>query len=294
MAVTLIRTVDDMHAYADRQRMEGRRIALVPTMGALHDGHLELVRTAHEHADRVVVSVFVNPTQFGPDEDYDAYPRDLEADRAQLDELDVDALFAPTVNEMYPNGAFPDRRTLTWVDVELLDQHLCGKYREGHFRGVTTVVTKLFHSCKPDVAVFGRKDAQQFVILRRMVKDLLMDIELVGVPIVREADGLARSSRNAYLSDEERTQAAVLYEAVTTAQRQIQEGEQRVSALVEAMRDTLAAAPDARVQYAEVVDAETLQPIEHIAPEQEVLAAVAVFFGDTRLIDNAFVRAPAA
>lgn len=294
MAVTLIRAVDDMQAYADQQRRERTRLGLVPTMGALHDGHLELVRTAHEHADCVVVSVFVNPTQFGPDEDYDAYPRDLDADRAALDAVNVDALFAPTVAEMYPNGALQDRQTLTWVDVERLDRHLCGKYREGHFRGVTTVVTKLFHCCKPDVAVFGRKDAQQFVILQRMVKELLLDIELVGVPIVREDDGLALSSRNAYLSEAERAQAPVLYEAVTAAKRQVLEGEQRVSALVEAMRERLAAAPDARVQYAEVVDANTLQPIERIAPKQEVLAAVAVFFGDTRLIDNAFVRAPAS
>ena len=294
MAVTLIRTVRDMHAYADRQRHAGRRIALVPTMGALHDGHLELVRTAHQHADCVVVSVFVNPTQFGPDEDYEDYPRDLASDRDQLGALNVDALFAPPVEDMYPNGTFPARRTLTWVEVEQLDEHLCGAYRDEHFRGVTTVVTKLFHCCKPHVAVFGRKDAQQFVILQQMVNDLLMDIELVGVPIVREEDGLARSSRNAYLSAEERAQAPVLCEAVTAAKQRILAGEQRVSALVEAMRNTLRAAPNAHVQYTEVVDAATLQPVERVAPEQEVLAAVAVFFGDTRLIDNAFVQAPAA
>lgn len=291
-----IRTVADMQAYADARRAEGQRLALVPTMGALHEGHLALVRAARERADRVVVSVFVNPTQFGPEEDYDAYPRDLDGDREQLDALGVDVLFAPSVAEMYPGDTLEgveEAGTLTWVEVEQLDEHLCGRYREGHFRGVTTVVTKLFHACNPHLAVFGQKDAQQFVVLQRMVQDLLFDIELIGVPTVREPDGLAKSSRNAYLSEREREQATVLYEAVTTAQSRIEAGEQRKSALVEAMLQTLEQAPDARVQYAEVVDATTLQPVERIQPGQHVLAAVAVFFGDTRLIDSAFVHAPA-
>lgn len=294
MAIEVFRTVNAMQAYADAQRESGQRLALVPTMGALHEGHLALARTAHEHADRVVVSVFVNPTQFAPGEDYEEYPRDLEHDRAQLDKRDVDVLFAPTVSEMYPNawdGA--DDEPLTWVKVEQLTDHLCGKYREGHFRGVTTVVAKLFNICKPRVAVFGRKDAQQFVIIQRMVEDLHFDIEIIGVPTVREPDGLARSSRNQYLGDEERTQAVVLSRAVQAAEKRVKEGEQRGKALVEAMQNELAQAPDARVQYAEVVDAETLQPVERITPGQHVLAAVAVFFGDTRLIDNTFVRAPA-
>jgi pantoate--beta-alanine ligase len=291
-----IETVDAMQAYADAQRAAGQRIALVPTMGALHDGHLALVRTALEHADRVVVSVFVNPTQFGPDEDYDAYPRELDTDQAKLQELGADVLFAPSVREMYPADTLDapgTPGTLTWVDVERLDEHLCGRHREGHFRGVTTVVTKLFHACKPHVAVFGRKDAQQFVIIRRMVHDLLLDIDVIGVPTVREPDGLAQSSRNAYLSPREREQAPVLYEAVEAARARIQEGEQHISALVEAMQNTLGQAPDARVQYAQVVDATTLQPIERVQPGQHVLAAVAVYFGDTRLIDNAFIHAPA-
>lgn len=292
----LIRTVDAMQSYADAARAAGVRVALVPTMGALHEGHLALIRTAKEHADRVVVSVFVNPTQFGPDEDYDAYPRDLEGDRDKLEALDVDALFAPTVEEMYPGESFDEEGppSLTWVEVEKLDEHLCGRYREGHFRGVTTVVTKLFHACKPHVAVFGRKDAQQFVIIRRMVQDLLFDIEIVGVPTVREPDGLARSSRNAYLSEAEREQATVLYRAVEAARARIEAGEQRGEAIVEAMRSELDRAPDARVQYADVVDAATLQPLKRIDPGQHVLAAVAVFFGETRLIDNVFVRAPDA
>ncbi len=289
----LIRTVDAMQAHADAARADGQTLALVPTLGALHEGHLALIRTALEEADHVTVSVFVNPTQFGPDEDYDAYPRDLEGDREKLEALDVDAMFAPPVEEMYPyvnDEALPG--PLAWVSVERLDEHLCGAYREGHFRGVTTVVTKLFNACKPDIGVFGKKDAQQYVILQRMVEDLLFDIEIIGVDTVREPDGLAQSSRNDYLDPDEREQATVLYEAVTAAEEAIDGGEQEAQAVVRAMENKLAAAPDANVQYAEVVDAYTLQPAEHLAPGQEILAAVAVFFGDTRLIDNTFVQVP--
>jgi len=289
----LIRTVDAMQAHADAARAEGQTLALVPTLGALHEGHLALVRRALEEADHVTVSVFVNPTQFGLDEDYDDYPRDLEGDRETLDALDVDALFAPSVEEMYPyvdDAALPG--PLAWVSVEHLDKHLCGAYREGHFRGVTTVVTKLFHACKPDLGVFGKKDAQQYVILQRMVEDLLLDIHIIGVPTVREPDGLAQSSRNDYLDPDERTQATVLHEAVSAAETAIDGGEQEADAVVRAMENTLATAPDADVQYAEVVDANTLQPVDHLASGQEILAAVAVFFGDTRLIDNTFVQVP--
>ncbi len=293
MAIDVIRTVDAMQTYADTQRGAGYRVALVPTMGALHDGHFALVEAARERADQVITSVFVNPTQFGPDEDYEEYPRDLAHDRNQLAEHGVDVLFAPSVEGMYPDAASGDGTTLTWVEVEQLTDHLCGRYRPGHFRGVTTVVSKLFHICKPHTAVFGRKDAQQFVIIQRMVEDLHFDIEVVGVPTKREPDGLALSSRNQYLSPREREQATVLFKAVQAAQRRIRKGEQRGKALVEAMQNKLAQAPDARVQYAELVDARSLQPIERINPGQQVLAAVAVFFGETRLIDNAFVQAPA-
>ncbi len=288
-----LHTVAAMQEYADARRAHGERVALVPTMGALHAGHLALIQAAKEEADRVVVSVFVNPTQFGPDEDYAEYPRDIDDDAATLENRGVDVLFAPTVDEMYPSPSIGNAPTLTWVTVHQLDEHLCGRYRDGHFQGVTTVVTKLFHACKPHVAVFGRKDAQQFVIIQRMVQDLLLDIDIVGVPTVREPDGLAKSSRNAYLSPSEREQATVLYEAVRAAQTRVEAGEQQISALVEAMRKQLEQAPDATVQYAEVVDAHTLQPLQRIEPGQHVLAAVAVYFGNTRLIDNAFVRAPA-
>ena len=289
----LFRTVDAMQAHADTARATGQTLALVPTLGALHDGHLALVRTALEEADHVTVSIFVNPTQFGPGEDYDAYPRDLEGDREKLEALGVDALFAPSVEEMYPyvdDAALPG--PLAWVSVDRLDEHLCGAHREGHFRGVTTVVTKLFNACKPDIGVFGTKDAQQYVILQRMVEDLLFDIEIVGVPTVREPDGLAQSSRNEYLGPDEREQATVLYEAVTAAEETVEGGEQEAKAVVRAMENALAAAPDADVQYAEVVNAHTLQPVAYLAPGQEILAAVAVFFGDTRLIDSTFVQVP--
>jgi pantoate--beta-alanine ligase len=287
-----ITTVDAMQRFADRTRSSGETIALVPTMGALHAGHLALVREAVDRADRVVVSIFVNPTQFGPDEDYEAYPRNLDDDEARLRELGVDAVFAPSVEEMYPNagGSFDD--PITWVTVDRLTDHLCGAYRDGHFRGVTTVVAKLLNACKPHVAVFGTKDAQQLVIIRRMVEDLLMDVDIVGVETVREPDGLAASSRNAYLNDDERRQARVLSEAVEAAKARIFGGEQEAEPVVEAMQQALAAAPDAEVQYAEVVDARTLQPVDSIAPGTEVIAAVAVFFGDTRLIDNAFISVP--
>lgn len=288
----LIRTVEEMQALADDRRAAGKTLALVPTMGALHDGHLALARAAREHGDHLTVSIFVNPTQFAPGEDFERYPRTLEHDLAVLETLGgVDAVFAPSVEAMYPGGQAAQQ---VWLDVEGLDAHLCGPHRPGHFRGVVTVVAKLFLSCKPHVALFGLKDAQQFVILRRLVRNLLFGIKVVGVPTVREPDGLALSSRNAYLSPDERAQAVVLSQAVSAAQQRIDQGEQRAEGVVETMLAVLAQAPDARVQYAEVVSVETLQPVAQIAPGQAVLAAVAVFFGTTRLIDNAFVRAPAS
>jgi len=287
------RTVAAMQAHADAVRRDEQTHALVPTMGALHKGHLALVREALDRADHVTVSIFVNPTQFGPDEDFDAYPREAEADRDKLDALGVDAVFAPTTDEMYPHAADDAfDGPVTWVEVERLTDHLCGAYRDGHFRGVTTVVAKLFHACKPDVAVFGTKDAQQLVVLRRMTEDLLFDIDIVGVPTVREDNGLAASSRNQYLSDPQREQSAVLFDAVKTAEARVKDGEQEAQAIVDAMRDALARAPDGEVEYAEVVDAHTLQPLDILRPGQDVLAAVAVYFGDTRLIDNTFVEVP--
>lgn len=289
----ILRTVDAMQSYADTARAAGDRIALVPTMGALHEGHLSLVSIAKEQADRVVVSIFVNPTQFGPDEDFDEYPRELKQDAEKLRQQGVDVIFAPTGEEMYPFSTNTQRADpLAWVTVDELDETLCGRYRDGHFRGVTTVVTKLFHACKPHVAIFGQKDAQQLAILRRMTDELLFDIEIVAGPIVREDDGLAMSSRNAYLSPEHRSQATVLFDAVSAAESAILRGEQEATPIVRAMQNELGKSGAADVQYAEVVDADTLTPVETLDPGQNVLAAVAVYFGDTRLIDNALVSVP--
>ncbi len=281
-------TVAAMQAEAGRVRGAGQRLALVPTMGALHSGHLALVREARRHADHVTVSIFVNPTQFGPGEDFERYPRTPEKDAAWLAEEGVDVLFTPTVAEMYPFGVDEG----VWVEVQGLDAHLCGRHRPGHFRGVTTVVAKLFNACQPDVAAFGMKDAQQFFILRRMARALRWPVALVPVAIQREADGLALSSRNVYLTDAERAQAGVLHAALERARQRVAEGEQRPQALVEALLKRLADASLARVQYAEVVSPETLHPVPRLEPGQQVLVALAVYFGATRLIDNALVSIP--
>lgn len=292
MRIPVIKTVREMQSRCERLRLGGHRIALVPTMGALHAGHLALIREARKHADTVLASIFVNPTQFGEGEDLNRYPRRLSQDvEALADVGGVDAVFAPDVGEMYPTGAETNGDT-TWVEVTGLDAHLCGRYRPDHFRGVTTVVAKLFHACKPHTAVFGLKDAQQFVIIRRMVRDLLMDIDVVGVPTVRAEDGLALSSRNEYLSPEQRQQALVIPQAVFQASEQIGLGEQQIGPIVESIRKKLAESPLARVQYAEVVDADSLQPVARLEPGMEALVAVAAYFGDTRLIDSAFVRVP--
>ena len=292
LPLTLISTVAAMQAEAEAARAAGRRLALVPTMGALHAGHLALVRDARRRVGpggHVAVSVFVNPTQFAPGEDYEAYPRTLDADRAALAGLGdgaVDAVFAPTAPEMYPFGLPP----FATVAVRDLDRHLCGAARPGHFAGVTTVVAKLFLACRPHVAVFGQKDAQQLGLVRRMTAEMGFGIEVVGHPIVREADGLALSSRNAYLSPGERADAVVLSRAVRAAEALAAAGERSAARLAAAMASEVARAPGVRLQYAEVVDAETLQPVEALAkdgPSQgRYLVAVAAFVGATRLIDN--------
>ena len=286
----LITSPADMSDLAEQRRRKGRRQVLVPTMGALHEGHMHLVREGLKKGDDLTVSVFVNPTQFAPGEDFARYPRDLQEDMRRLGAISPDVtVFAPSDEAMYPRGR---DEVVTWINVDALDTHLCGRHRPGHFRGVATVVAVLFHVCRPHAAVFGLKDAQQFVILKRMVQDLHFGIEMVGVPTAREADGLAFSSRNAYLNEEERAQAVVLSQAVAAAERLIMEGERRPEALVAAMRSEVDAAPLAQIQYAEVVDADMLQPVERIQPGDHVLAAVAAYLGETRLIDSTFVRAP--
>ncbi len=283
--MVLIETKSRMHERVRAWKRAEKRIALVPTMGALHDGHMELVARAAGEADVVVVSTFVNPTQFGPTEDFRAYPRDVVSD-IQLLELQglAQCMFAPGPREVYP--MWPNR---TWVNVEGMDVTLCGASREGHFRGVVTVVARLLAMIQPDVAVFGMKDAQQFFILCRLCQDMGFATRMLGEATVREADGLALSSRNRYLSEEERLQAPRLYAAVQAAERRILRGERRVHALEEIMRRELAGT---RVDYASIVDTSLLQPIDELQPGMEVLAAVAVHFGRARLIDNVVVTVP--
>ena len=257
---------------------EGRRVGLVPTMGALHEGHLSLVRAARAQCHTVVVSIFVNPLQFGPSEDLAKYPRTFERDCELLEREQVDIVFAPLVDDMYP------KNTVTYVSVEGMSEKLCGRSRPGHFRGVTTVVAKLFHIVEPELAFFGQKDAAQCAIIRRMVRDLNFPVEIVVGPIVREPDGLAMSSRNAYLSPQERQSALVLYRALAEVKRRFDQGERNADKLVEVGRRVLAQEPGARADYLEIVAPDTLDPIEEI--RSETLVAVAAFVGGTRLIDN--------
>lgn len=280
----VVRTVAEMQAIFRTFHREGKTIGLVPTMGALHAGHLSLVRSARTQNDAVIVSIFVNPIQFGPTEDFGKYPRSFEQDCAQLDHEGVDFVFAPTVDEMYPAGA------ATFVHVEGLSEKLDGKSRPGHFQGVTTVVSKLFHIVPADHAYFGQKDAAQVSVLRKMVRDQNFDIDLVVCPIVREKDGLALSSRNAYLSSTERKQALVLHRALLRVQTLADTGESDAAKLAEAGRQVIAEEPAAKLDYFEIVDRDTLDPVADIA--KGALVAVAASFGNTRLIDNLVLHGP--
>lgn len=251
-------------------------------MGALHQGHLKLVRVAKRRCEGVVVSIFVNPLQFGPKEDYATYPRDFKKDQKLLKDVGADVVFYPAVREMYP----PDYAT--YVEVEGLTRYLCGRSRHGHFRGVTTVVAKLFNIVRPHIAVFGQKDAQQALVIKRMVRDLNFDIEIVVVPTVREADGLAMSSRNLYLTQKERTQAPVLFRSLQLAKRLIKAGERDATKVKRTMRRLIQNEPEGRIDYVEIVDTQRLEPVKVI--KGEVLIALAVYFGKTRLIDNLIIR----
>jgi pantoate--beta-alanine ligase len=274
-----LKTVEEIRRFSRARKAEGHRVALVPTMGYLHEGHLSLVREGKRRASCVLASIFVNPIQFGPREDLDRYPRDLPRDSALLEAEGVDALFAPEVEEMYPHGF------ATRVNVEgPLTEGLCGARRPGHFSGVATVVTKLFTACEPDVALFGQKDAQQAAVIRRFTRDLDLPVEIVVCPIVRERDGLAMSSRNVYLSPEERNQAPALFRSLRAAEALFASGERRAEVLLDTVRRGIARAPLARLDYAELVDADSLVPVQRV--EAPALLALAVFFGSTRLIDN--------
>ncbi len=273
-----IQSVDEMKALCREITRQGRTLGLVPTMGALHEGHASLVRTSKTQCEATAVSIFVNPLQFGPTEDLDKYPRTMESDCKLLEELGVDVLYAPTVSEMYPAGA------TTFIEVSGISDRLDGGSRPGHFRGVATVVAKLFEIVRPDRAFFGQKDAAQVAVLRRMVRDLDMDVELVVCPIVREKDGLAMSSRNAYLNPTERKQALVLNRSLMRVQHLADTGERDVAKLVETGKSVLAEEPAARLDYFAIVDPNTLEPVSDIS--RGALVAVAANVGATRLIDN--------
>ena len=279
----IIFELKEMQSRAEALRVAGKRLGCVPTMGALHEGHLELMREAKRRADAVAASVFVNPTQFAPTEDLAKYPRDREGDLRKMESAGVDIAFFPTAEAMYPKGA------QTWVTVEGIAQELEGASRPNHFRGVTTVVMKLFHLMKPHVSVFGQKDYQQLKVIERMAKDLDLDIEIIAHPTVREPDGLAMSSRNRYLNPEERQQATALIRAIQRAQELVKKGERDPKRLVEEAQRIITAEPLAKIDYLEVRDPETLKPIHRIENSARMLLAVR--FGATRLIDNAALPA---
>jgi pantoate--beta-alanine ligase len=276
--VKRIPTIADMKAACRQATRSGKTLGFVPTMGALHEGHLSLVRAAKARCDVTAVSIFVNPLQFAPTEDLDKYPRPLERDAGMLEQLGVDLLFLPTVDEMYPPGA------QTHVQVNELSTKLDGASRPGHFRGVATVVTKLFEIVRPDCAFFGQKDAAQVAVLRKLVNDLDMDVEIVVCPIVREEDGLAMSSRNIYLTPEQRQQSLVLHRALMRVQTLADQGERSAARLIEVGMQVIAEEPAARLDYFAVVDPNTLDPVADVTHPS--LVAVAAYFGTTRLIDN--------
>lgn len=278
----IYKKIDQVRAASRVARHAGKRLGFVPTMGALHEGHLSLVRSARAATDVVAASIFVNPTQFGANEDLAKYPRSFERDCELLEREGVEWLFAPSVEEMYPAGS------VTWVTVEGMSEKLDGGSRPGHFRGVTTVVSKLFHAVEPDAAFFGQKDAAQVAIIRRMVRDLNLPVEIVICPIVREADGLAMSSRNAYLNPEQRKQALVLHRSLLRVQALADRGEDDAAKLTAAGREEFRSEPSLRLDYFEVVNADTLDPVADIS--QGALVAVAAYIGTTRLIDNVLLK----
>ena len=277
------KTIESVRASVKTARGQGKRIGFVPTMGALHIGHVSLIEAAKQHANFVVVSIFVNPTQFGVGEDFEKYPRPLERDLEICREQGVDLVFAPTPAEMYPGENF------TWVTVEKLTEPLCGQFRPGHFRGVATVCAKLFNIVQPDAAFFGQKDAQQAVVIKRMVADLNMPLEIVVCPTVREPDGLAMSSRNQYLSPSRRKDAAYIYKSLQKCRQMIDAGITDTGKIIAEMRKILSQVPAIKIEYVSIVDAETLQSVDRVAGK--VLAAVAVRLGSARLIDNILMDA---
>jgi pantoate--beta-alanine ligase len=282
----VLKSIKEMKAFSAQARRRGKTIAFVPTMGFFHEGHLSLMREGRRRGDLVIVSLFVNPTQFAPHEDLKNYPRNFRRDCQMAEEGGVDILFAPEVEEMYPS----DHQTS--VQVEKVTRNLCGRSRPTHFRGVTTVVMMLFEIVTPHVAIFGEKDYQQLVTIRQMVRDLHMSVEVVGMPTVREADGLAMSSRNTYLLPEERKAALSLYRSLQRAKELLQKGEQRGGRILEGMNGILQSEPLVRMDYIQLCDACTLQDVDRV--KGDVVVALAAYVGKTRLIDNLVYRSPLA
>lgn len=276
-------TINEVRAQIKSWKKEGYTIGFVPTMGYLHEGHASLMKKAKEECDKVVASIFVNPMQFGANEDLDSYPRDLQADAKLCESIGVDLIFHPDVEEMYEKGF------CSFVDMNGLTKELCGKSRPIHFRGVCTVVCKLFNIVTPDKAFFGQKDAQQLSVIRRMVKDLNMDIQIVGCPIIREKDGLAKSSRNTYLSEKERSAALILSRTIRLGEKMVKDGETDANKLITAMKENITKEPLAKIDYVEAVSLDTIEKVDKI--EGEVLVAMAVYIGKTRLIDNFITKA---
>jgi len=279
----IVTRLEDMQRLSLEYKRRGKTVGFVPTMGYLHEGHTSLINIARKHADIVVVSIFVNPIQFGPSEDYNRYPRDIERDKEILEKMGVDIMFYPSVDDLYPEGF------TTYVEVKGLSDKLCGRYRPGHFRGVTTVVAKLFNIVIPDIAVFGEKDAQQAIIIKRMVRDLNFPVKIIVGPTVREPDGLAMSSRNEYLTEEERKVAPAIYQSLLLAKNLVEQGERDASKIIAAMYEFLSKYERIKVEYIEIVDKEGLNPIERLE-KGEALIAIAAYLGKARLIDNISVK----
>ncbi len=288
--MVVVYTKSDLRRRITSAKKSGKKIGFVPTMGALHDGHLQLIKACVAANDFSVVSIFVNPIQFGPGEDYQRYPRNLNNDLRLLKDTGVDIVFAPKVKEVYPQGY------RTFVQVEGLSEKLCGKYRPGHFRGVATVVLKLFNLVQPDQAYFGWKDAQQLIIVRKMVKDLDLPVKIIGLPTVREPDGLAMSSRNRYLSGAERSQALILYRSLQQIKEAVEKKEKDLKEAIAQVRSSLKKNRFVKLQYLEAVDLSTLESVENSSAVtfKKVLVAIAAFVGSTRLIDNVILKIPSS
>lgn len=278
----VIKNIKEMQRSAEVLRQEGKTIGLVPTMGFLHDGHLSLIKESKNKSDITVVSIYVNPTQFGPNEDFDNYPRDFEQDKQICNNAGVDIIFFPQTEDIYSLQHF------TYITTEQLSKKLCGNSRPEHFRGVTTIVAKLFNIVKPHFAVFGQKDAQQCIIIQRMVKDLNFDLNIIIAPIKRESDGLAMSSRNKYLSPQQRKDAAIIYASLSEANKLIKNTEKQSNVILEYINNNLQSVSDLKIDYISVVDMKNLDPVETIS--KNTLIAVAVFLGSTRLIDNIIIN----